>query len=222
MKIIIYFCLVVCTVLFFSCDLNKADSGSNSQTVNMTMFQYGVYPFSAFINSKDGYISQLNPNTTYNSSTLAIGFTGADIYRTLLQFDIYGHIPPNVNIIKAELTLFIAAYGGSYVIVNAHSLNVFWNETEATWNRPEAGESWTGGSYDLPVIGQGTFNPSGGNAYISINLSTAVVKNWLESRLPFGILLKSADETNGSYFACGSNDNIYFYRPMLTIYYTMP
>jgi hypothetical protein len=95
-----------------------------------------------YTGTSDAYIDKYLPNVNYGSP--GVLKSRRENYHTLLRFDL-SPLPVGAEVLTATLGLY--AYdvdSGSAVDVEVYQVLRSWAEMEATWNRPQAGETWVG------------------------------------------------------------------------------
>ncbi|HWP96473.1 MAG TPA: DNRLRE domain-containing protein [Syntrophomonadaceae bacterium] len=153
-------------------------------------------PVTVFNPIQDVYISSAYPNQNFANATqgnvLFIGtFTGAaDIYRSLLQFDVVdaNHgIPPNSTISEANLVLHIYRNDNPGTAqVNGFRLLDFFHQKKVTFNTAPENSS----------INLFSIVPSGAAQILDINI-TSLVQGWYSGAIPNnGILLEGLENAN--------------------------
>ncbi len=194
----------------------------NTQPYFVQYFQNEVFPYSSYSAVFDTHIDQNAPTTNYSGNAGMYIGPILGINRTLINFDIHGAFPSNVNIKKAYLTLRVNGWTlGELVNVQMYLMVANWNES-ATWNNsgiaPWSGVNITG----LTLLDSKLFNETG--FLITLEIPTGVIKNWINNpNTNYGILLKAQNETSGSWLQFESSDSrIINNRPLLSVYYTLP
>lgn len=185
-------------------------------------FQEGNLPNASYDGCEDTFIYSNQPTTNFDFSALfSIGFSGSeDEYRGLIRFDISGHLPTDIEIEKAYLTLSVNDPLADYTF-QAFSLDTDWVEDEVTWNDSEAGQAWAGGSWETGNIGSADYKMD--ETSFTIEIDSDVVQDWLTNSGGYGIIIMPQASSNtvhvifhSSIF--GEADK----RPLLTIYYNLP
>ena len=167
-----------------------------------------------------GFIDSSDPTfpTCCGSSITTAGHYTAysDTYRTLLQFDIAGSLPSNVQVLSAELGLFIYNDDGSTFTMNMHQVTTPWSTTyngssgvswldvhQGTWNSP-------GGDF-VATPAASDANAGGPTANWNYWYPTQLVQSWVNGTAANdGLLLRAADETTthwAEYYAPFGNSN---------------
>jgi hypothetical protein len=154
-------------------------------------------PVTTFTPCQNVYISSAYPDQNFANRTqgdvlFAGTFTGAnDIYRSLLQFDIFNpthQIPPNSTIESAFLQLFMYRNDNPGTArVEAFRLTDFFDQNTVTFNnRPPTG---------LP---HGTVIAPAAPALVRINLSL-LVEGWYDGSIPnTGVELRGLENENNN------------------------
>ncbi len=99
-----------------------------------------------YTGAADTYISAWEPDTNYaNYQVLRVRHDGPTTIRnTLLRFNLDGRVPPDIWLRGAVLRLY-ADRGPTQarsLMIDMHAAGRPWNAAEATWNRPQVGETW--------------------------------------------------------------------------------
>lgn len=176
-------------------------------------------PFMQINPTDDAYISQLNPNRNFASSSSL--FTGmfiqpTDNFRSLLKFDVSGILPPDNGIINATLNLLVYRKDSPDLLLSPQAVSVYTNDSDfsestVTWNNAPA-ISPTIYSIDVTDANVGNF--------ISINI-TELVKDWVTNVIPNnGITLVGIENITSTIIGYLSNNWINpSQRPFLNIEY---
>ncbi|NLB17666.1 MAG: DNRLRE domain-containing protein [Syntrophomonadaceae bacterium] len=154
-------------------------------------------PVTTFTAIQDVYISSAYPNQNFANRTqgdvLFVGtFTGAtDIYRSLLQFDIFDPdrgIPPNSTIESASLLLFMYRNDNlGTAQVEAFRVANFFDQNTVTFNtRPPTG------------LISGIIIPQATPGVVNISLSS-LVQGWYDGTIPNnGVELRGLENNNNN------------------------
>jgi len=238
-KLTVVFLACVITIALMSC---KGDPGPAGPANNIfcAQFQQSILPSTGYIGANDTYIIESAPDSTNASCTgLTVGGVGGKKSRALLSYTL-NTIPSNAIVTAAYLTLSISMYPGS-VTLTAYALPDYWfmgnagcsvvrtnPAYDATWNGPwstPGGSTATTASNSINVA-SGTGSPR----QVTFVLKNSIVQNWV--RLGFtsgadannGLMIVSNTETTSDYMTFYSGDvtNLPEYRPVLSVYYSLP
>ncbi|MGA3286174.1 MAG: hypothetical protein ABSD46_01970 [Bacteroidota bacterium] len=231
--------MAVLAFIISSCKGDPGSPGSFADNVFMAQFQQGILPSSAFNGVLDTYIvSGSRDNINADCANLYLGRYGSDTTRIGFSCDLTS-IPPEATIVKAYLTLTTNAVTVQGVTATAFAQPLFWwpgssgcNVTyastyDAHWNGPW---STTGGDLSRPMSDTSSVSSTSSNRAITFELNTSIVRNWVRNGVSnspdanYGLIIKSSNEASGSYITVYSSNNTtnISYRPILTVYYTMP
>ncbi len=202
--------------------------------------RYVIYPFDApevrtlslrqgeggYSGMTDTYIESWEPNRPRgeeNQLTLSNNTSGAT---ALLRFDLTG-VPSGIVLKGARLNLYASyRFGtGESMDTTMYALLRPWNENEATWNSPYAGQSWglagarhAGADYLDHVAAQ--LELADVNMWYTYNV-TDLVRQWLAGELEnYGVLLRALPGQSSTYRLSSSESTTN--RPELLIQYTDP
>jgi hypothetical protein len=193
-------------------------------------FQAGLFPYPTYTCAQT-YIESANPVSIFTSSTLlTIGCNAFDSTRALLSFDVSALTPPNVQVVKAYLTLYASGWSASMPTLQAYKMSALWTPYSPSWRFLDIAPpmtSWTtrgGDYYPTPVSDAVQFSDSSNS--LTLTLDNAMVQDWIaKSEVNYGILIKSQNETshvNGELRIFSSRYAAPYLRPKLTIYYRLP
>lgn len=167
-----------------------------------------------------------NPNLSTtnfgNNLRLTVG-NHTNIERSLLYFDL-STIPVAATITSATLEL---NYEGSGTLtdgtIEVYRIDTDWLELEATWDIPQTGQAWSGGSFDTTLMASNTVSESEVNQFIPF-LVGDLVRSWHDgSQLNQGLLLSAiggAGYGTGRFTSSDNANNTL--HPRLTVNYTCP
>lgn len=202
--------------------------------------RYVAYPFEApevqtlslrqdvggYSGMTDTYIESWQPDTPHgneNQLTLSNNTSGAT---ALLRFDL-SDVPTGIVLKGARLNVYASQQYGTSVNMDTalHALLRPWNESEATWNSPYAGQSWgmagarlANTDYRDRVTTQQEL--VGANMWYTYNV-TELVRQWLAGELAnYGVLLRALPGQSSTYRLSSSESSSN--RPELLIQYTNP
>lgn len=139
-----------------------------------------------FLPVQDVYISSAYGDTNFYAPPqgevlFAGSYTGADdIYRTLLQFDLWGanRLPPNITIISAFLQLYMYRNDNVNVAtLNGYSILESFNQQIVTFN--SAPPVW----FPVSEFTNGEYTPPSAASPINIEM-TRLVQNWYDGQMP--------------------------------------
>jgi Zn-dependent metalloprotease len=136
---------ILCSWVF--CPLVILGSAAGAQEAGICG---GILP--AIADATLGSSSQGGGRTDENTLRVASEQTGQ--WRTLLAFDLQGHVPPGATIHSAELELSIAGRPSPapYYTIAVHGLAGKWAEQTVTWdNQPALGKSYAPTSSMMPA-----------------------------------------------------------------------
>lgn len=157
-------------------------------------FQDGVYPTAGYAGTRDTYIWDLNPTTSYGTATTFISdINASDERRGLIKFDI-SSIPAGATIVGAYIDLFINTEGQGW---RFHKALVSWSESSTY-------DSLTGGmdaddvdasiAHDVD-IGR---NLDTLTIHVRNNIPIATVQGWLDTpSTNHGYLVLATHATDG-------------------------
>jgi RHS repeat-associated protein len=167
-------------------------------------FPVTVDPNTTYLNYNDGCVlNQGAPTTTAcYSNDLAVGYSGGDIQRTVVNYVGMngGTLPVDAQIINAQLYLPVVSLTGS-VTVNAYPLSQAYTDNDVTWDTYDGTHSWTspGGDFSSSPTTSAVV-PSSGN--LDITVPTALAQSWVDgSGANNGLLLKASNESSGTNLA---------------------
>lgn len=210
------------------------------QTPTGIKHRYVVYPFAApevqtlslrqgeggYSGMTDTYIESWQPNTPHgdeNQLTLSNNTSGAT---ALLRFDLSG-VPTGIVLKGARLNVYASQQYGTSENMDTvlYALLRPWNENEATWNSPYAGQSWgmagarlADVDYRNQVIAQQEL--AGINMWYTYNV-TDLVRQWLAGEIAnHGVILRAQVGQSSTYRLSSSESSSN--QPELLIQYTNP
>ncbi|WP_346885863.1 DNRLRE domain-containing protein [Clostridium sp. UBA4395] len=169
----------------------------------------------------DTYISMLKPNNNFGTSSLL--FTGvfvqpADVFRSLLKFNLSGVIPDGNTILNASLNLFVYRKDSSDGTLSPQTVSVFTNSNDflqntVTWNNAPSIDPTP---YSIDITDADV------NTFISIDITNIVI-DWFENILPNnGITLVGIENIILSTIGYLSSEwSAPIQRPFLNIEYTV-
>ncbi|MEJ7785837.1 MAG: DNRLRE domain-containing protein [Solirubrobacteraceae bacterium] len=155
-------------------------------------------------------------------STLNVGFDGAYRNRALLKFDVAPYLPAQVEILDAELGLYVGAKTTSTATaISVNRLTRAWKHTTtgATWNKFDGVSPWTtpGGDFDSNAADTRTTGAQIG--WVRWH-PTELVQQWVDKTEPnYGLVLKAANEAVVNRLAFDSNYTKYKTPPYLAVTY---
>lgn len=150
---------------------------------------------------KDCYIVDgTRANTNYcGYQTLNAGFDGTNRNRSLLQFDIAAYIPAQVEVLDAELGLYLGSKStANATTLSAHRLTRPWTYsfTGVTWNRHDGTNAWTAPGGDFEAATAATTTAGGALGWVRLH-PTDLVQSWTDGSMPnHGFLLKTTENVN--------------------------
>jgi|GEM_PF-4290234 len=129
----------------------------------------------------DAMILSSSVNQTYGSNTtFLVGSSGADVYRTFLQFAIPPAIPSMVQ--RATVNLFQRASQGEAREIGVFAINQSFDENNVSWSNAPGNTSFAG-SVLVDSI----------ESYITID-ATSLVRSWTNQSTNNGLMLKDLSE----------------------------
>jgi YD repeat-containing protein len=160
---------------------------------------------------------------------LKVGSDGTQTYRSLINFQGSGVLPPQIDVLDAEVNLYLAGQTtGASSPVNVHEITHYWTagSTGATWNRYDSFYSstlWSQPGGDYQASAAATTTIAGGPGWYHWYPSNQLLQDWVDGIRPeYGLLLKQSDETiNNVLTFWSSRDpaNGYTQTPYMAIYY---
>lgn len=133
-------------------------------------------------------------------------------YRLLLQFDVSGSIPANVQVLNASLTLSLQSTSTSNLsAIDLHQVTTAWT-SYASWDYYDGSNPWQSPGGDFASTVASSVNSVGvaGAAYLWY--PTQMVQGWVNRTLPNdGMILKEATEDVNNIFTfngTGASSNI--------------
>ena len=146
-------------------------------TIDVTAFQEGVLPTPAYTHDAV-YIREGAPTVNQNNDgdqELIVGFSDANEFRGLLEFDISA-IPIGNTVDSVSLVLRREAPQGGQsasITINVYEYDYDVDETTATWNAPDAGDTDVNGGTLGALLTSATFDPTVQNADVTFSNSAA-------------------------------------------------
>jgi hypothetical protein len=216
--------VIIAGTIFYACSKGDAGpAGPDAGNTATAVFQDGASPSAAYAGTTDIILAAGNPDTNTNGyGYLLVGRSGANVYRSVIRFDLSYIVPSNVTVLSAYLDLENETEAGSNTI-RAYVLSRNFTEAQATWNSYSTGNLWTtaGGDFGASQIGQ-AFISSG--APLRITLSASAVQAWIANPADNrGLLLKADNEStpeNWYRFDCSEDGPPT--GPKLTVNYLIP
>jgi len=214
-------------VLLASCTGPKGPAGPSGANVLSMTFQDGISPFPSYIGVEDTYADSLNASTNYiGSNLLYVGYNTANmtVDRAFIRFDMYPLIPSNAVVVKAYLTLYAEGASASFPVIRAYRVTHSWLQPMLTWITTGL-IPWTthGGDYDPAAVSDAVTYANGNNA-MTFTLNNSLVESWMnDPATNYGVVLIAQNEhisDGDEYFASSQNSD--YFRPKLTVYYTLP
>lgn len=168
-------------------------------------------------------VDATSANTNFCSySTLNAGFDGAKRSRSLLYFNIAAYLPPQAQVLDAELGLYLGAKTSSApTSIGVHGLTRTWvgGVTGATWNKSSAGSVWSTPGGDFLAAPSATANTGTSLGWVTWN-PTELVRQWVASSTTnHGMLLKATNEATVNRLAFDSTYTKYKTPPYLAVTY---
>ena len=156
---------------------------------------------------------------------------GGDIQAALIRHDLVGELPPNANVIEAELVFYvdIPAYTQARPLdVAAYRVLRHWPESQASWDYADAGTEtlWSspgcdGADNDRAGIPDDTITFDHRAVYRGFFV-TESVRYWLQHPDEnHGLLIKGISASSGTFSLGSSENSILEQRPVLRIDYTV-
>ncbi|MDH7486744.1 MAG: DNRLRE domain-containing protein, partial [Anaerolineae bacterium] len=150
-----------------------------------------------------------------------------DVYSILIRFDL-SHLPSGMVVQDARLRLYaVDRTLEDRLRISAYELLRPWNEAQATWNQPLAGQWWV----EPGANGEGSDRAARRtdiellyelNLWYEFEL-TPLVQRWLDDPgSNYGVLLRDINVKNLSYSLASSEYPQVPFRPQLVIVYTRP
>ncbi len=194
---------------------------------------------SGYAGAADTFLSAWEPDTpNVTSQVLRVRHEGPTTIRNaLLRFDLAGQMPPDAWLRGAVLNLY-ATWGPAdrRLVIDLHQVARPWKVDEATWNHPQAGETWAmPGANGMPgdIAGQPAdrravqASASGDiNRWYGWDV-TDLAAAWLATpEANYGVALRAAppkdDYDEREEFVFASSDSPYLaQRPQLTLIYAL-
>lgn len=172
----------------------------------------------------DTFINDDRENDNYGADDdIRLDSEIGEVLRILLQFDI-DSIPSTAVVNSAVLRLYELSGGkGDDVTFSIHTIDVPFEEEEATWARSAIADSWTtpGGDYGSEIYYEGTVNNMVGWRDFDI---TTLVECWVRGLVPNNGMIFVPEETGGNavkIFASSDQSGNSEYRPKLVVDYTI-
>ncbi|MCP4046829.1 MAG: DNRLRE domain-containing protein, partial [Gammaproteobacteria bacterium] len=194
-----------------------ADLASNPIAINSQMqfvydpqitreFQDGNLPDASYAGTSDSYIFEYEPDNNFGNDTdLRIdgddpSSTNNDV-STLISWDI-SSIPAGSTVISASVTFQV--FNSSNSSYELYQTLRSWNESQATWNQAENGNSWqivgAQGTSDRGSTVLGSIIATSTGSY-TIPINTAgltVIQYWIDSVLPNnGFVITNSSSSDG-------------------------
>lgn len=136
-------------------DINPANFGAIRPTGNAVQYQDGSNGYAGTTDTFLERWSDSSGNTAHgNDANLNLIFSQGALYAdTLVRFELDG-LPTGALSTKAELDLYTEAKPNitAALTITAYRLLKPWNEKLATWNRPDANQTWGGGGAAKPGV----------------------------------------------------------------------
>jgi type II secretory pathway pseudopilin PulG len=174
--------------------------------------------------SEDTYIEVDKPNDNYGSDNILMTdgeISGSGPIRSLLRFGLSG-IPSSLDVIAAELSLYVDDDANTPPVVEAHRLLKSWVEGTggndgATWNKADGSTAWNNPGTDYDPAVEGSFVASGlgwKSMYV-----TSLVQGWADGSFPNdGMVLLSPPASGNNEITYHSSDvSDPTLRPKLTV-----
>lgn len=162
---------------------------------------------------------------TTNFSTkpeIVIG-THQNTERGLLRFD-FTALPSNATVTSATLELYYKESGtANDGVIEAYRVNEEWINAQVTWDLPQTGLIWAGGSYDPLIIASAPVSEVLKNTVIPFDI-TSLVQTWHNGgEANLGLLLAAkSGMTYGTGRFASTDDATASLRPKLTVNYSCP
>ena len=190
-----------------------------SQAGVVSTFQDGLTPGLSYAGTRDTMIRSSAPTTNYGSA-ISVSADGSPDQSALLRWDLTG-IPRGALVTSASITLNVAAAtGDTYEI---YQLKRNWSETEATWSRASAAQTWevagAQGQSDRGSTVLGTMtSTSAGLKTINLNMfGLQLLRQWtINPSVNFGIVIQNYAVTHEFEFESREAYEVSF-RPKLTV-----
>jgi hypothetical protein len=147
--------------------------------------------------------------------------------RALLRFDLEGVLPTGAEITQAILSVRAYSGGPDPIQVNAHRVNVPWQESEASWIHADASAEWhapgcAAAPGDRSADVAAFSSVSALNAWYRFDIS-AMAQDWLANPTAnHGLILIPVPGPNGTYRFFGAESPHAGWRPVLTLSYRVP
>lgn len=187
---------------------------------HVLQFQNGVYPDSTYTYSMDTGMDSGSPTTNFDTiSPFNTGALSGSISRYYIRFSTTSLLPNNVTVTKAYLTINVNSINGANSFA-FYALTTAWNDYSSSWNGP-----WFTPGGDFTATAKSNvlaMNDLGSYVY---KLDTAMVGGWVANpSTNYGVILRAVNETTGfnSAGVVTNADGQAAFRPMLTVYYTLP
>ena len=191
------------------------------------MFPVVVDPSVTLSDTGDSYIEGGSlASTNFDGVTpMCIGYDGTytAYQRVLMSYDVTGNLPPEAQVLNADLGLYVTSNTGS-VSITALGLSRVFTPSGVTWNTYDGTNSWTSAGGDTisggPTVTT-TVTTTSGYAHL---YPTALVAAWLHGDHPQdGLLIKATSETSSAGKLCVTDNTAPAGQtPYLTVYWQMP
>ncbi|HVA60594.1 MAG TPA: DNRLRE domain-containing protein [Mycobacteriales bacterium] len=191
------------------------------------VFPVVVDPSVTLSDTGDSYIEGgSQASTNFDGVTpMCIGYDGTytAYQRVLMSYDVTGNLPPEVQVLNADLGLYVTSNTGS-VSITALGLSRAFTPSGVTWNTYDGTNSWTNAGGDTisggPTVAA-TVTTTSGYAHL---YPTALVAAWLHGDHPQdGFLIKATSETSSAGKLCVTDNTAPAGQtPYLTVYWQMP
>lgn len=191
-------------------------------------FQQDVYPDVTYSGVSDTFLASYRPDASWGGyDSLRIGDRDPGAERSLIHFDLQGHIPTNAQITSARLSLFAWSRRAVYGIkVTAYGVTRDWDASQATWNAANTSDAWGSPGCD-EVDADRQADPVNSQYVYSVNQLyewdvRSAVEDWVaDPSTNNGLLLVGYDVNQEVRFR-SSEWYTPQQRPKLTIVYTLP
>ncbi len=189
------------------------------------LYRMGV---EGYAGARDAYISGWSPTSNFGSAAqLWVRADNAAV--SLLRFDL-SDIPPEAVVKAAVLQLKVVQSGTTdqrQMEIGAYRVRRPWDASQATWQRPRAGESWglagcndTSADRDAEPADTEVITRTGQTVVLSL---TDLVQGWVaEPASNYGLVLRGGGTQSGVYALASSEWTNITERPALRVIYTIP
>ena len=171
---------------------------------------------------RDCYVTGGTSATTSfcGTSQLKVGYDGAKASRALLNFDLAARIPPQSEILNAELGMYLRGRTTTAAApVNVHQVTRSWSSGATTWLLADGAAAWSsaGGDYN-PVVAATNRSVGGTTGQYYEWHATDLVQQWMDARAPnYGLLVKQESETVANVLTFDSRTGAT--KPYLDVWY---